>query len=66
MCGDDCGAVWNTFDTGGVCPRCGKAWEDTQCLRCFRWSPHSDWYHQFGEDPAEKEEEIKTTREEPV
>jgi len=39
-----CGHIWNTFDTGGVCPLCLKQWAETQCLSCGRWSPHSDWY----------------------
>lgn len=44
-----CLCTWNTFDTGGVCPDCGKAWETTQCLSlpCHRHSPHRDWYHEF-------------------
>lgn len=39
-----CGCVWNTFETGGVCPECLHQWTSTQCLSCRRWSPHSDWY----------------------
>ena len=39
-----CLHAWNTFDTGGVCPACGHAWAETQCLRCHEWSPHADWY----------------------
>lgn len=39
-----CGHSWNTFDTGGVCPGCVTQWNETQCLECARWSPHSDWY----------------------
>ena len=39
-----CLHVWNTFDTAGVCPACGKKWEETQCLRCQAWSAHEDWY----------------------
>jgi hypothetical protein len=39
-----CRHVWNTFDTGGVCPRCLKQWDITKCLSCHQWSPHSDWY----------------------
>jgi len=35
---------WNTFDTGGVCPACGREWSETQCLRCNAWSRHADWY----------------------
>jgi len=39
-----CGHSWNTFDTGGVCPRCRYQWKITKCLRCKEWSAHSDWY----------------------
>lgn len=54
-CGMGCGCVWNTFDTGGVCPACGKAWEQTQCLACHGWSPHRAWYHDSGGDRIRKE-----------
>jgi hypothetical protein len=40
-----CNHSWNTFDTYGVCPGCGKAWRDTSCHACGKWSPHHDWYH---------------------
>jgi hypothetical protein len=40
------GHVWNTFDTGGVCPACLHQWTETQCLSCKRWSPRSEWYAQ--------------------
>ena len=39
-----CGHIWNTFDTGGVCPACLYQWTVTACLRCGEWSPHSEWY----------------------
>jgi hypothetical protein len=39
-----CRHVWNTFDTGGVCPACLKQWDMTACLACHQWSAHSDWY----------------------
>ena len=39
-----CRHVWNTFDTGGVCPACLYHWTVTQCLACHQLSPHSDWY----------------------
>lgn len=39
-----CGFVWNTFDTGGVCPDCGFTHLDTMCLACARWSKHAAWY----------------------
>ncbi len=41
-----CLCSWNTFDTHGVCPRCGLRWTNTQCLRCTRWSRHEDWYEE--------------------
>lgn len=40
-----CKHVWNTFNTHGVCPACGKVHEVTQCLRCGQWSDHEEWYH---------------------
>lgn len=39
-----CKHVWNTFDTGGVCPACLYQWMITMCLACHRWSAHSAWY----------------------
>lgn len=39
-----CGHSWNTFDTGGSCPNCQKAWHKTQCPSCDAWSHHIDWY----------------------
>lgn len=39
-----CLHLWNTFETRGVCPACGRKWADTQCPRCILWSPHEDWY----------------------
>src|ERR1035438_4708341 len=33
-----CGHMWNTFDTGGVCPACLHQWPSTQCLSCKQWS----------------------------
>jgi hypothetical protein len=44
LCEPGCGTVWNTFETSGLCPGCGKQWTDTVCLRCHQWSPHDDWY----------------------
>jgi hypothetical protein len=37
-----CLPSWNTFDTGGLCPACGRQWIETQCLRRREWSPHAD------------------------
>jgi hypothetical protein len=59
----DCGTAWNTFDTVGVCPGCGKKWHDTQCPGpffpggCGAWSPHDDWYI-IPFDPGEMVERI--------
>ncbi|MCW5962172.1 MAG: hypothetical protein KIS76_18575 [Pyrinomonadaceae bacterium] len=39
-----CGAVWNTFETGGRCPGCGHQWRWTTCLSCGKDSLHKDWY----------------------
>lgn len=44
-----CGTTWNTFETGGRCPTCGKVWEKTRCHPpfvggCEQWSLHLDWY----------------------
>ncbi|MCB0638568.1 MAG: hypothetical protein KDC54_18185 [Lewinella sp.] len=62
ICEPKCRHKWNTFSTGGRCPRCSKQWEYTCCLACHRWSPHLDWYHDLDEvldellreQPAEK------------
>jgi len=40
----NCEHVWNTFQTHGRCPQCGKQWLETQCLNCGEWSPHEAWY----------------------
>jgi hypothetical protein len=43
-----CGHVWNTFQTHGVCPGCGKVWTMTACSSvqgCGQWSDHEEWYH---------------------
>ena len=52
-----CLHVWNTFDTGGACPSCGRVWTETQCLACHRWSLHADWYHEFKFDQTSIPEE---------
>ena len=43
-----CGMLWNTFDTGGQCPKCRKQWRVTACLSCRASSRHRDWYHAEG------------------
>jgi len=56
-----CGTMWNTFDTAGRCPGCGKIWKDTQCLidACKKWSPHLDWYDGLDEIIQKLIEEIE-------
>lgn len=44
-----CEHIWNTFDTGGICPKCKTRWKDTECLSCHKWSPHIDWYRGLDE-----------------
>lgn len=53
-----CGTSWNTFDTGGICPKCSWHWEITQCLSCKQFSLHKHWYHDPDSDsePAETQE----------
>jgi hypothetical protein len=47
-----CLHIWNTFETRGVCPECGRRWANTQCLSCTQWSPHEDWYDDEPESSA--------------
>ena len=60
VCTPQCGTVWNTFWTRGLCPGCAKQWDDTQCLECGRHSPHKHWYHvpDSHEQEREKEREL--------
>jgi hypothetical protein len=44
MCAPGCHTSWNTFNTRGRCPGCGKQWTETACLACGQMSPHEDWY----------------------
>jgi hypothetical protein len=39
-----CGHAWNTFRTGGKCPRCGQVWNEVQCPRCGAMSNYRAWY----------------------
>ena len=57
QCSSPCYCVWHTFDTCGVCPKCGKNWEHTICLACHRWSPHVDWDHEFLPDRGKQAEQ---------
>jgi predicted amidophosphoribosyltransferase len=55
----NCSHCWNTFETAGNCPECGKQHETTQCLSCQKYSRHHDWYHQFIAGGIEIVEEIE-------
>lgn len=55
-CAPGCHHVWHTFDTCGVCPQCGKNWEDTACPACWKWSRHVEWYHETVNIPQKKVE----------
>ncbi|MDF1752927.1 MAG: hypothetical protein P1U89_09155 [Verrucomicrobiales bacterium] len=57
-----CGVLWNTFDTNGNCPECGKVHSDTQCPACGKWSPHHTWYHEFNSDEVSEKEPLHQTR----
>jgi hypothetical protein len=61
-----CYYVWNTFETGGRCPACGKVWKDTQCISCDRWSPHLDWYKGLESIVDVLKEEIERGWSEPI
>lgn len=39
-----CGARLDTFETGGQCPRCGRAFEKTACAACGQLNPLANWY----------------------
>ncbi len=45
-CNPGCGYAWNTFETRGECPSCGKRWSATQCMKCGAWNNHDDWYEE--------------------
>jgi hypothetical protein len=56
-CMPSCNASWNTFWTGGVCPKCQYRWLKTQCLSCGEISLHKDWYHYpDGDNESEREQ----------
>jgi len=48
-CGPDgCGMPFDTFKTGGKCPRCDAKFSVTWCPACGKPSPHSRWYEAGG------------------
>ena len=38
-----CGQPFDTFQTGAVCPQCGRQYPATKCLDCGRAHPMSEW-----------------------
>jgi NMD protein affecting ribosome stability and mRNA decay len=49
MC-SDCKTKWNTFDTRGRCPGCGRSYQVTSCpkkIGCGQISPHEEWYEEI-------------------
>jgi hypothetical protein len=38
-----CGQVFDTFQTGAACPRCGMQYPVTKCLDCGRAHPMHEW-----------------------
>ena len=38
-----CGKAFDTFETQGVCPHCGAAYEVTACLDCGGLHPMNEW-----------------------
>jgi hypothetical protein len=55
-----CKTRWNTFETKGQCPACGKIYTETSCSStgggCGESSPHSEWYEYYNE-PVKSENE---------
>jgi hypothetical protein len=39
----ECRFVWDTFETGGVCPSCGHHHAEIACVRCRRISDRDRW-----------------------
>lgn len=39
----ECGQLFDTFETGGTCPRCQKRHALTACPECLRKSPMKSW-----------------------
>ncbi len=39
----NCGTQFDTFETGGVCPRCGRVFAVTSCADCGKASPIAQW-----------------------
>lgn len=66
QCVPSCGTVWNTFETGGRCPGCGKRWQTTQCLHCHVYSLHEAWYHVEQPASADQASEAESSSEELV
>ncbi|MHA1270474.1 MAG: hypothetical protein ACTSPY_11845 [Candidatus Helarchaeota archaeon] len=55
-----CDAIFNTFETGAICPDCGIIFKKTQCILCGGCFPYDDWFEDgdFIQVPI-KEKDIK-------
>lgn len=40
---NQCGAGFDTFETGGICPQCSARFATTTCLDCRRQAPIAEW-----------------------
>lgn len=58
-----CKHIWNTFETGAVCPKCKKRWEDTSCPKCHKWSKHILWYNDLDKLLKLELEKLNTVQE---
>ncbi len=38
-----CGQLFDTFQTGAVCPHCGTRYDTTMCLHCLERRPMGEW-----------------------
>jgi Zn-dependent protease len=36
-----CGTMFDTFETGGRCPKCARSYQGTACNECGKMSPHA-------------------------
>jgi predicted RNA-binding Zn-ribbon protein involved in translation (DUF1610 family) len=41
---DNCRTEWNTFNTNGLCPKCGHSHHVTGCPDCGRVTERRRWY----------------------
>jgi hypothetical protein len=54
----NCGQIWNTFQTRGICSACQYQWEVTLCYGCHEASRHAAWTGQTIGEPLKAEEDV--------